>query len=638
MQVDRWPDGAWLVELAPIANAALVAPTVAAALGVSLGPGQSAAELAERLAPFEALIVLDNCEHLVEVVSEVVERVVAAAPRVRVLVTSQELLKVAGEHVYRLETLSVPDAGTDEDITSYGAVQLFLERVRALIPDFAVQPANRQAIIDICRRLDGLPLALELAAARVPVLGVDGLRQHLGERFRVLTGGARMALRKHQTLRAALDWSHELLSVDERVVFRRLGVFAGGFTLELAQLVAAHEQLDGWAVLELLGHLVEKSLVVASGDEAGGVPRYSMLESARAFAMEQLAAAGEVDPWLRRHAQVMRDYVETIQRQRWTLSVAAGVAATRELDNLRAALDWASADGGDRLLAIDLLAYSPIIWLRAGLNNEGLERMQPLLPLPANIGVRREADFCRALASLASLASENFVTEACWQAARRAEALYRQLADDAALPGVLIPLAIIAAKRGDFEAADHALRELDALVGPDAPLLKRVAAAVARSSYCIWRGDYEGSIAACDRQVELHRNAGNRSGEALALGNRGGSLIAAGRYDEAADLLDKVIARLRDDRHGAYLAVPIIDRALAEVLRKGPEDGLAMVRGARRLPRRHDFANLPMFVAARHFANSGSWSALPCSWVSGAPTTRRPVCCSTRLRASGSAS
>jgi hypothetical protein len=279
--------------------------------------------------------------------------------------------EVAGESVYRLETLSVPDAASIEDIDPYGAVQLFLERVRAQIPDFAVQPANRQAIVDICRRLDGLPLALELAAARVPVLGIEGLRQHLGERFRVLTGGTRMALRKHQTLRAALDWSHGLLTAEQRVVFRRLGVFAGGFTLELAQLVAADDQIDGWAVLDLLGHLVDKSLVVASGGEAGSVPRYSMLKTARAFSLEQLAASGEADTWLRRHAQVMRDYAETVTLRRWTLSLAAGLAATRALDNLRAAIDWARGEGGDRLLAIDLLAYSPIIWVRAGLTSEG---------------------------------------------------------------------------------------------------------------------------------------------------------------------------------------------------------------------------------------------------------------------------
>ena len=601
-QAERWRDGAWFVELAPVSDPALVASTIAATLGLDLGEGRSATDLAARMAPLEALLVIDNCEHLVEAVSEVVERIVAGAPQVRVLATSQELLKVAGEHVFRLETLSVPEAETAHDIASYGAVQLFLERVRALVPNFTVQASNRQAIVEICRRLDGLPLAIELAAARVPVLGVDGLRDHLGERFRVLTGGARMALRKHQTLRAALDWSHELLSPAERVVFRRLGVFAGGFTLELGQLVAADERIDGWAVLEQLAHLVEKSLVNAEGGEDGGVPRYGLLETARAFALEQLAAAGEAEAWMRRHAEVMRDYVDTIHRQRWTLSMAAGVVATRELDNLRAALDWALAERGDRLLAIDLLARSTVMWNRARLTKEAYARIQAMLPLPSGLGARREADFCRAQATLGS---EHANREADWQAARRAESLYRQLGDDEGLAAVLLPLAVIAAKRGDGQAAEQALSEADTLIGTDGPLLKRVSAAVCRTMCCIWRGDYEGAIAASRRQVALYRDAGHRIGESIALGNHGWPLIGAGRYDEAAEVLDQAIARLREDRLDMYLAVPLSERAKVEALRGGPADALAMAREAHRHASRHGFPLAALFAAARHFANAG---------------------------------
>ena len=172
-------------------------------------------------------------------------------------------------------------------------------------------------VVDICRRLDGIPLAIELAAARVPLLGVHGLHARLNQIFNVLSGGTRMKLRRHQTLRAALEWSYGLLSADEQTVFRRLGVFAGGFTLELAQQVVSDERIDQWLVLDLLGHLIDKSLVIADGEAE---PRYRLLETTRAFALEQLAAAGESDAMLRRHAEVMCELMTAIEANYWVLS------------------------------------------------------------------------------------------------------------------------------------------------------------------------------------------------------------------------------------------------------------------------------------------------------------------------------
>ncbi|MBP1621834.1 MAG: hypothetical protein H6Q02_2601 [Acidobacteria bacterium] len=235
-----FPHGAWMVELAALADPALVGSAV-------------------------------------------------ARPDVRVLVTSQEPLKLVDEQVYRLATLAVPPADTDA-AGRYAAVELFVAAARAADPRFTLGQRNAAAVVDICRHLDGIPLALQLAAARVPLLGIEGLRARLGERFHVLTGGARTVLRRHQTLRGALEWSHGLLTAEEQAVFRRLGVFAGGFTLEAAQAVAADDTVSRWAVLEHLGALVDKSLVVAEGEE---VPRYRLLETTRAFALERLGEAGE---------------------------------------------------------------------------------------------------------------------------------------------------------------------------------------------------------------------------------------------------------------------------------------------------------------------------------------------------------
>ena len=253
-----------------------------------------------------------------------------------------------------------------EQALEHGAVRLFVERAHALDPRFALDEHNVQAVVDICRRLDGLALAIEMAAARVPALGVQGVRERLGERLRMLTAGSRIALRRHQTLRAALDWSHGLLDEADQVVFRRLGVFSGGYTIEAAQQVASDEQLDEWAVLDGVGRLVDKSLIVADGDDR---PRYRMLESARAYAIEKLAAAQETDALARRHSSYYAAYVERISD---ALFAAGGTedafiaARAAEFDNFRAALRWSLGDDGDAGIALALLGHaSPLAWLAA---------------------------------------------------------------------------------------------------------------------------------------------------------------------------------------------------------------------------------------------------------------------------------
>lgn len=296
-------DGRWWVELAPINDGTQVPSGIAAALEVQLPTGRPPEEaLAIALAGRNLLLVLDGCEHVAEDIAALVDLLRARAPSVHLLVTSQESLKCRDEQVYRLGPLAVPASAQLEDAAQFGAVALFVERAHAVDSRFRLARNNVAVVIDICRRLDGIPLAIELAAARVPLLGVHGLNARLNQMFNVLSGGARMKLRRHQTLRAALDWSYGLLSDDEKTVFRRLGVFAGGFTLELAQRMASDEHIDQWLALDLLGHLVDKSLVIA---DSAAEPRYSLLETTRAFALEQLAAAGESEAMLRRHARVI---------------------------------------------------------------------------------------------------------------------------------------------------------------------------------------------------------------------------------------------------------------------------------------------------------------------------------------------
>jgi predicted ATPase/DNA-binding winged helix-turn-helix (wHTH) protein/tetratricopeptide (TPR) repeat protein len=359
-------DGMRLVELAPLVDATLVAPTIARALGVAIDVAPSSLETAlQGLASQRLLLVLDNCEHVLEAVDAFVAPLRRAAPGIHVLVTSQELLRSPDEHVYRLGPLSVPgqdaDAASLDAAAGAGAVQLFVARVRALVNGFTLTAKNVAGVVEICRRLDGIPLAIELGAARVPLLGVDGVRQRLDERFRLLTGGARVALRRHQTLRAALEWSHGLLTPPEQMVFAALGVFSGSFSLDSVQALMAGPEIDAWAVLEHLGALADKSLVAVEGS-AADVPRYRLLETTRAFALERLAASGATPPTLRRHAEVTLEFFEQAHRDVRDGMPSARLVSrlTPEVDNLRGALRWAAGADGDDRIAVALFGAAVV--------------------------------------------------------------------------------------------------------------------------------------------------------------------------------------------------------------------------------------------------------------------------------------
>ena len=401
----EFADGVWLVELAPLADPNIVAATVARALGLAGGDPHTALEpTVQALAGQRLLLVLDNCEHLLEAVDHVVAALRKGAPTVHVLATSQELLRHPDEHVYRLGPLGLPAEATAPRAREAGAVQLFVARVQAADPRFQLSDSNVGAVVDICRRLDGIPLAMELAAARVPLLGVDGVRERLDERFRLLTAGSRLALRRHQTLRAALEWSYSLLSEPEQLVLDRLGVFAGGFSLESAQQLASDDAIDPWAVLDHLGALVDKSLVIADGST---VPSYRTLETTRAFALERLAARGATLPLLRRHAEVMLTLFERFYRDSLG-GMPLGEQVKRldaDIDNLRGAMHWASGPDGDRRIAIALIGAAGAgrgFLYNAGLQWEGWHWCKALRPwVDASIPAPEAARFWLACAEQA---------------------------------------------------------------------------------------------------------------------------------------------------------------------------------------------------------------------------------------------
>ncbi|WP_280155519.1 winged helix-turn-helix domain-containing protein [Piscinibacter sp. XHJ-5] len=521
-------DGVWMVELAAIADPALVPTAVAQTLRISL-PGEASPldELVARIRSEAMLLVLDNCEHLVGAVSALVDALLRQAPRLHILATSQQLLRVGGERVMRVGTLAVPeDAGLDR-ASQHGAVALFVERVAALQPGFALTDRNVAAVIDICRCLDGVALALELAAARVPLLGVQGVRDRLGERLRMLTGGSRVSMPRHQTLRAALDWGHALLSRDEQAVFRRLGVFAGGFGLELAQQVASDEAIDAWAVLDHLGTLVDKSMVVT---EPGEVPRYRLLETARAYALERLAEAGEEAALRKRHAQCIQGEIHRHLRNRPRDEYTR--LCLPELDNLRAAVEWASGAGGDTGLALALVNDAAVLMYQVGLYPECMRWM---LALESRVDDATPAlTAARFRFGLALVTLHGGVT-----AARREQLLESARAGFASAgkphEQVLTLLLKVHADciRGDFTAAQEAIDQAQGLCGDDGPVVLRAHIGYAQGFVHRNSDRRAEALQAFTQALPLARAAGDARNCFNVLNNLGAVQFEMGNVDEA---------------------------------------------------------------------------------------------------------
>lgn len=377
----RFPDGAWLAELGPLSDPALVPATVATALGIQVGGGIVSAErVAAALGLRQVLLVLDNCEHLVGAAAAMTEALLRASPVASVIATSREPLRAEGECVYQVPPLAVPDSdvAADDDVMRHGAVQLFVARARAAQPHFTADRVNGVLAAAICRRLDGIPLAIELAAARAAALGVEGLAARLDDRFRLLTDGRRTALPRQQTLRATLDWSHDLLPATERVLLRRLAIFAGTFSLDAATDVVGSGELSPADVLDSIVNLVSKSLVVA--DLGSAVAQYRLLETTRAYALEKLRTADEYTVFARRHAEYYRDLFESVSVQWEQTSTAAWLAAHgRHLDNVRAALDWAFAPEGNERIGVALTAAAVPLWMHLSMMEECRARVDRAL-------------------------------------------------------------------------------------------------------------------------------------------------------------------------------------------------------------------------------------------------------------------
>ena len=568
----QYSAGVWIVELAPITDPAQLIPAVAQALGLRLPARQALFdELIEALADEDRLLVLDNCEHLVEPVSHLAQALMAHTSRLHLLITSQELLKLSEEHVYRLPPLAVPALADDGHITDNGAVRLLVARVQALDPRFALHGANMGDAAEVCRQLDGLPLAIELAAARVPLLGLAGVRQRLGDRLQLLSGGSRSGLRRHRTLRETLAWSHGLLSDAERAVFRRAGVFSGSFALMQAQQVLTGVDEDEWATLDLLANLVDKSLVVV---EACDPPRYRMLESARAYAHEMLNAAGESQAIRQRHAQAYAALYTASLDLEWTMpSQHRRDAYLPDLDNGRAALDWAMQ--ADPALYVQLSAAVAWLFSAVGHGPEGLRHCQRSLPLAdACTSPMAEARLLLAHAMLdqGSSGQERFA------ATERAVQLLRDVGDKAAVYAALGRLAIAAALCNHGSRGDQATAEMARLRDPAWPPLSHWDWLNARDYVANQQRRHAEAKDLADQQLALARSCGDTAKTLFALLATEQCTAALGRYEEAVALGQELIALARQSNHAEHLHVYVNNLATALAMCGRVDEALPLAR------------------------------------------------------------
>ncbi|MCV6962594.1 LuxR family transcriptional regulator [Mycobacterium intermedium] len=597
----EFADGVCYVDLAPLTDPDVVPIAVARAFGLSDQPGRSTMDALIRfVAGRQMLVVLDNCEHLLDASAELIIGLLGAAPGLTLLATSREPIDVAGEVGWRVPSLPLADE----------AIELFTDRARRARPEFAVNDGNVASVTEICRRLDGLPLAIELAAARVRALSLTEIVDTLHDRFRLLTGGARTAVRRQQTLRGSVDWSHALLTSSERILFRRLAVFLGGFDLVAAQAVAGFDDVEHYQVLDLLSLLVDKSLVLA--DDSRDRTRYRLLETVRQYAQEKLAESGEGDKARSRHRDHFTSLAIAFDAPAGTDYEQQSEQIELNFDNMRAAFAW-SRENGDTAQALTLVSSLQPLWIGHGRIREGLAMLDTVLTQDiaedAGLPIVVRA---RALADKAFLES-GFGSVDCLDQAQQALTLARAADDDAVLTRVLTACGFTAAYNAElageyFAEANELARKLDdkwrlsqilswstsALIATGDPLGAQAAAEEGRdladaigdrfnSRQCrmclglvqIYRGDAAGAVSQLREVVAEARSVGDalKILEATALAHCATALSWTGDVDAARAAAEESIGSLAEIG-GIFTGVGFL--SLANVGLAAGDAGLAL--------------------------------------------------------------
>ena len=538
----------WLVELASLSDPSLVVQTVATVLGVREEPGRTLLQcLLDALISKKLLLILDNCEHLVQACAQLVASILQACPQVRVLATSQEVLDIPGERSWRLPSLSVPDLDTllsdrstplDQAeaaslLTKYEATQLFLDRARTYVPDLEATLQNTPAVVQICQQLDGIPLAIELAAARVRVMSIEQIALRLSDRFRLLTGGSRMALPRHQTLTALIDWSYDLLSESERILLRRLSVFQGGCTLEAVETVCTATLLESWEALDLLFRLVDKSLVVYEERPEGA--RYRLLETVRAYSVGKLKEAGELQATRAQHRLFFGNFAAQCDKNLFKHEQMLLLNSLEtEHANLRAVLEGC-VEENEPLAAVRLTGSLWRFWFFRSHLQEGSERLAKALQQAADAGL--QAETAGALTGAGVLAYFQGNAERAYACCSESEVRAREGDDRWLLAISLNVLGILAYHMGALQQAKEQFEESLEI---SRQLDDAWATALSLSDVGFIRmeqGDLAAAQACCEEAVALARSVGEKWGICNALFYSGSVARAQGKCSLARQLL-----------------------------------------------------------------------------------------------------
>jgi predicted ATPase/class 3 adenylate cyclase len=543
-------NGVWFIELAPLSDAMLLPQTLLNTLGLMEQASRSPLMiLTDFLKDKRTLLILDNCEHLIEACAQLAESLLLACPNLHILATSREALGIPGEAQYLVPTLTTPDPlhATLDTLRQYEAAQLFIERAQSALREFSITPDNATAIGQICSHLDGIPLALELAAARVNVLGVEQIAARLNDRFRLLKSSVRTALPRHQTLQAMIDWSHDLLSEVERVLLRRLSIFVGGWTLESAEFICGGDGIND-EIIDLLTQLLNKSLVLVDHNQGQEV-RYRMLETIRQYSLEKLWAAGEAELIRERHLMYFVDLGERAEPNLRSFDMVKWLDRLEaEHDNIRVALAWALESNIEAQLRLAgaLLWFwhirghrqEGIEWLEQGLSIDQTERGdQPITPSRAMIRGK-------ALNTIAVLESVSLIGKPA-ERLEESRALFEALGP-AGKQGMAYALLRLADWTSDVDKEKAMLDESLALFYEIRDKFG-IAECLISLTGSAWReGDYERANALEKEHLALRKEIGDKDGIAIAYAHSGNTAFLRGNYEEAKKLLEESLADFRE--------------------------------------------------------------------------------------------
>jgi predicted ATPase/DNA-binding CsgD family transcriptional regulator len=596
--LDAYPDGVWFCDFSAIEDSALVVSVAGKVLGVRQRAGSSLTEsITYALRPKCALVILDNCEHILNAVAELADEILHHCPNVRILATSRQPLGIVGEVVHRVRPLAVPEIAGDFTAARamrYGAVALFIDRARASDRSFNLSDENTPVVSDICRRLDGIPLAIELAAARINVIGLPNLAQSLDDRFKVLTAGSRTALPRQKTLTALFDWSYDLLSPPERRLLERLGIFAGGFNLPAATAVCAGDGLAERDFMDLMIALADKSLVAVQ--TGGKQERYRLLESTRAYALEKLDRSEERARLARRHAEYFRDQAQAADEAYGIGSAAAWLAnVEQDLENYRAALAWSIAQENDVVLGGALAGALERLWFLGGLAAEARSWIGAALD-----GID-EAEHPAVAARLWRAKARFLQGQPMRESAERALNLYLTLGDGRGAAYALRFLAYSLLQTGLIDEANQvidravaAFRERGDNVGVASCLGLQGVSAYNRGDFTAGREYYVQAIAAC-------KALGDELGAADVLGNLGEMEFADGNAEQALGAVTESLAITTRGKEMANLAIDYNNRAAYLIALRRLDEARGSVREALRWAQTEDNA-WNTAVALQHLA------------------------------------